>query len=138
LWQTPPGFKADRKRLHSFTRTLARYPGTLHAFEFRNDTWFAKPIYDMVGAAGMTVVSSDFSAGLAEAPPDFPFLYIRRHGTGQKSYQGSYSDEAIKEDAGRIKKALRAKREVFIYFNNDIGGHAPHNALRLKEMLCKK
>ncbi|HUT52095.1 MAG TPA: DUF72 domain-containing protein [bacterium] len=137
LWQTPPAFKADRTRLRAFVKLLGGFPGTLHAFEFRNASWFVKPVYDMVREAGMTVVSADYSANLPEPPPDFRFLYLRRHGTGARAYQGSYSDEALAEDAEMVKKAVKAGREVFIYFNNDIGGHAPRDARKLKEMLAK-
>ncbi len=135
LWQTPPALKADRPRLREFIKLLAAFPETRHVFEFRNATWFTKPVYEMVRKAGMAVVSSDYSPNLPEAPLDFRFIYLRRHGTGARAYQGSYSDEALGEDAELIAKALRSRREVFIYFNNDIGGHAPRNAIKLKQML---
>jgi uncharacterized protein YecE (DUF72 family) len=28
-----------------------------------------------------------------------------------------------------------APRDVYVYFNNDVGGHAPRDAARLREML---
>jgi uncharacterized protein YecE (DUF72 family) len=33
--------------------------------------------------------------------------------------------------------ASQGAKEIYIFFNNDVGGYAPHNALALKEMLAK-
>jgi uncharacterized protein YecE (DUF72 family) len=134
LWQTPPSFKLDRGRLKSFVKVLAQYPGALHAFEFRNATWFCEPVYDLLRNAGMTAVAADYR-DLPEPPPDFPFLYLRRHGPQGQAYRGGYSEEALAQDARMIKKALRAGRELFIYFNNDLEGHAPADAETLKNLL---
>lgn len=41
----------------------------------------------------------------------------------------------MRRDAKRIKKYLKDGKDVYVYFNNDVAGYAPRNALRLKEML---
>ena len=66
---------------------------------------------------------------------DAPFVYIRRHGSAHQLYAGSYSPEAIEADASQIRGWLREGRDVYVYYNNDIGGHAFHNALTLKAAL---
>ena len=135
LWQMPPKQNADRDLLKSFIKVLARNAGLRHAFEFRHQSWFVEPVYDLVREAGMSVVSADYAQGLPEPPLDFSFLYIRRHGGSRRAVHGSYPDRALAEDAKVIKKALREMRDVFMYFNNDIEGHAPANAASLIEML---
>ncbi len=37
-----------------------------------------------------------------------------------------------------LQKRRRKGRDVFAYFNNDAGGHAPRDAMRLREMLGQR
>jgi uncharacterized protein YecE (DUF72 family) len=62
-------------------------------------------------------------------------VYLRFHGSSEASYSGSYSEEALRREAKRIIAWRDEGRSVFVYFNNDIGGHAVRNALSLKEMV---
>ena len=66
------------------------------------------------------------------APPDF--VYVRPHGPGA-AYQGSYSDAALAGWARTIEEWRRAGLDVYAYFNNDWGGYAVENAMRLRRML---
>src|SRR6185369_3171034 len=60
--------------------------------------------------------------------------YVRFHGPTGK-YQGSYTEAALKRWAARMREWSSQRIPVFAYFNNDIGGHAPRNALTLQSML---
>jgi uncharacterized protein YecE (DUF72 family) len=60
------------------------------------------------------------------------FTYIRFHGA---HYSGSYSAEDLREWAEKIKKWRRTLKDIYVYFNNDIGGHAITNAKELKELV---
>jgi uncharacterized protein YecE (DUF72 family) len=71
-------------------------------------------------------------AAAVDEPNDVPFVYIRRHG---QRYSGSYSSEEIACDAERIQRWLGEGRSAYVYYNNDIGGHAYHNALALRSAL---
>jgi uncharacterized protein YecE (DUF72 family) len=62
------------------------------------------------------------------------FTYIRFHGSGQR-YGGNYPDQVLGEWADRIYNWAGSLRKVFVYFNNDLGGHAIRNARRLRQML---
>jgi uncharacterized protein YecE (DUF72 family) len=79
---------------------------------------------------------ADWPEFLADLPLTSDFAYIRRHSRGG-SYASCYSTEELKADASRIKKYLRQRRDVYIYFNNDAFGYAPKNALELARMLKK-
>jgi uncharacterized protein YecE (DUF72 family) len=62
------------------------------------------------------------------------FAYVRFHGTGSR-YGGNYPDHELREWASRLR-ALRPKpASAYIYFNNDLEGHAVRNALTLRELL---
>jgi uncharacterized protein YecE (DUF72 family) len=138
LWQMKPGTAPDLDLLKAFIRTLQKFPGTRHAFEFRHPGWFEGKVYSLLAKAGMTVCRADQPRNLPDPQPDFPFIYVRRHGPEARAYRGSYSEDQLRKDARDIRTWLKAKKDVYIYFNNDIGGHAPHNALRLKELIQRK
>jgi uncharacterized protein YecE (DUF72 family) len=62
-----------------------------------------------------------------------PFVYVRLHGPDHHHlYTGSYSDDELRWWSRRIAKAMN--RDVFVYFNNDGGGHEVRNARRLTEL----
>ena len=67
-------------------------------------------------------------------PNDVSFAYVRRHGPGGR-YRGLYAAEHISEDAARIRSWLEEGRNVYVYYNNDIGGYAVLNAAQLIESL---
>jgi uncharacterized protein YecE (DUF72 family) len=55
------------------------------------------------------------------------FTYVRFHGaTGR--YNGAYSETALADWAQWL---VANDVPAFVYFNNDIGGHAPRDAKRL-------
>ncbi len=134
LWQFPPGFKADTGRLREFLEALRPYKKTRNAFEFRNETWLNREVVSLLEKADACLCMADWPAFLDDLPLTADFVYMRRHGEGG-SYATSYSEEELRADARRIRKYLKAGRDVFVYFNNDAFGYAPKNALRLKELL---
>jgi uncharacterized protein YecE (DUF72 family) len=62
------------------------------------------------------------------------YIYIRFHGHGAV-YGGNYPDEKLQEWATWIKFHCGESISIYGYFNNDIGGFAVKNCLRLKELL---
>ena len=62
------------------------------------------------------------------------FTYLRFHGAGQ-CYGGNYPGGVLREWAARLRQWSGKLRQAYLYFNNDIGGHAVRNARELKQML---
>ena len=60
-----------------------------------------------------------------------PFVYVRFH-HGTRKYGGRYSDERLDDWADWLAAQAAAGLDVFAYFNNDTGGHAPRDAVRLR------
>ncbi|MGH7910200.1 MAG: DUF72 domain-containing protein, partial [Candidatus Dormibacteraceae bacterium] len=56
--------------------------------------------------------------------------YVRLHGE-QQLYAGGYSDAALDRWAGEMRAWADRGRDVYAYFDNDAGGRAPFDALRL-------
>lgn len=138
LWQLPPRFRFDKERLEEFgvlLSTLPRSKALRHAFEFRDASWFCREAFDLLRTFG-------FAFCIAHGP-GFPiteevtcdFVYLRLHG-GEILYGSNYSDEELKQWAGKIVEWWRKEgKTVFVYFNNDAYGFAVRNAQSLISLL---
>ncbi|MEO6508414.1 MAG: DUF72 domain-containing protein [Patescibacteria group bacterium] len=62
------------------------------------------------------------------------FAYLRFHGS-ERLYYSSYSDDELLHYADIIKHKLKNGMKVYAYFNNDAGGYATKNALKLSKLL---
>ena len=132
LWQLPPSFKKDIKRLAAFFKLLKK-TNLRHSFEFRNDTWFDKEVYQLFK-------EYNFCLCIAHSPR-FPcqrivtadYLYFRFHGQ-ELLYSSNYSDRELK-DWARFAREFKKSKDIFAFFNNDAHGFAVKNALRFRELL---
>lgn len=129
LWQLPAGFKADTARLAEFLELLRPYK-VRNTFEFRDVSWVSKKVVSLLEKENASLCMADWPEFLNDIHVTADFVYIRRHSEG-----GGYSTEQLKADAMRIKKYLKLKKDVFVYFNNDASGYAPKNALELIKIL---
>jgi uncharacterized protein YecE (DUF72 family) len=66
-----------------------------------------------------------------------PFIYVRFH-FGTQKYGGRYDDARLDEWAGWLSDRAEEGMPVFAYFNNDTGGHAPRDAVRLRERMMAR
>ena len=58
---------------------------------------------------------------------------MRLHGDTEL-YVSGYGEEALQDWAGRIRRC-REQADVYVYFDNDVKVHAPHDAMRLAQIL---
>lgn len=133
LWQFPPQFKIDLPRLETFLDLIAPYHKR-NTLEFRNQSWLNDEVVELCKSRNVSLCMADHPPFLDKLPASADFVYIRRHGMNG-SYNGYYSKEQLEKDAQRIKGYLQRNLDVFIYFNNDMGGAAPQNALELATLL---
>jgi len=153
LWQLPPQLaKGENEKLINFCRLLKELspPGLRHAFEFRHESWFYPEVYQILKKYNLALVICDYPFELRtnsqqatvskrkfiQVPETADFIYLRRHGA-TALYASNYSDEQLKQDTKQIKKWLKNKKDVYVYFNNDAYGYAVKNALKLKEFVLK-
>lgn len=132
LFQLPPSWHVNVERLDSFLNSLSA--DYLYAFEFRDPSWFVREIYDVLSENGAALCIYDMEGDVSEKELTADFVYVRLHGPG-KSYQGSYTDTQLGRWADELSSWAGQGRDIYCYFNNDPEGHAPRNALRLKEIL---
>lgn len=131
LVQLPPNWHADLARLDDF---LDRVPtGYRWAVEFRDPDWLAEPTFDILRKHNAALVVHDLIDN-HPAPPTADWTYRRYHGAAGK-YQGQYTPQKLRAEADRILEDLEAGRDVYAYFNNDVGGYAVRDALKLRDFV---
>ena len=62
------------------------------------------------------------------------FRYVRLHGDAEL-YTSGYSESALDAWAAKCRAWAEAGQDVFVYFDNDAKGYAPHDAMRLIALL---
>lgn len=135
LVQLPPRWNADAERLDAFLRAAPRRHRW--AVEVRNASWLAEPVYAVLRRHRAALVLHD----LLPAHPRVvtaPFTYLRFHGASGGKYAGTYDDVELENEARWITKQLAEGRDVYAYFNNDVGGHAVEDALRLRARMTAR
>ena len=132
LWQLPPGFRRDDRRLAA---ALAELPPGRHAFEFRDASWFCPDVYRALERGGVSlVIADDARRRYGDAPATADWRYLRFH-YGSRGRRGNYSAHELDDWARRIEGYAR-EGDVYAYFNNDWEGFAVRNAAELARRLA--
>ena len=138
LFQLPSHWNMNVPRLEEFLQTL---PKTFHyVFEFRDERWFAQPVYDILSKYGAAFCLYHLAGRWSPEIVTTDFVYIRLHGPGE-AYQGKYHGHTLRAWANKCQKWAQAGKDVYCYFDNDENGYAPINALTLQrkvQALLKK
>jgi uncharacterized protein YecE (DUF72 family) len=158
LWQLPERLAFDAEVVEEFLARLPRTTGEAaalaarhddkvpedravttterdrplrHALEFRSPTFVHEAAYELLRRHGVACVVAD-TAGrwpkVLEVTSDV--VYVRLHGD-RELYVSGYSPRALDEWAERCRAWVGAGLDVYVYFDNDVKGHAPHDALAL-------
>ena len=107
-----------------------------HAIEFRSRTFDVPSFYELLEAHGVACVFADTAGRLPRVDRDTAdFRYVRLHGD-KELYTSGYSAAALDEWAERISR-WRDEQDVFVYFDNDAKGFAPHDARSLIDRLSR-
>ena len=131
LYQCPPGWPVDLARLAYFLDHLP--PGQRAAFEFRDPSWYAPAVHDLLERAGAALVRAVGGVHYTplEVPDAGPFRYIRVHGG---LYGTGLTDGELEFWAARLA-AEAGHRDIYVNFNNDPDCHAVNDARRLRALL---
>lgn len=132
LYQLPPGWSVDVDRFRRFLDVLPQ--GIRHVVEFRDPSWYDLAIRRLMEARGVALCLHDMPGSATGKLPTCPFVYVRFHGSGEK-YGGGYSEARLRGWAEWLNARRDAGCDVYAYFNNDIGGHAPRDAMTLRRAL---
>ncbi len=163
LWQLPPQLGWDEARARAFLAALPRdlaaaerwarrhdartrgrsalrapdgRQATLrYAVEVRHPSWLSDAALSVLREMNVALVAAD-TAGRhphsVERTADF--AYVRLHGS-TALYASRYTDAELAAWAARVAAWNAAGDDVYVYFDNDAQGHAPHDAVRLAGLL---
>ncbi len=162
LWQLPATFAYDEKVLTEFcallprTTTEAAELATRHDDKVTGDKLWSgqveeRPLRYALEPRHHSFAAEEACAHLAECDlalvvadsagkwPRFeqaigPVVYARLHGDTEL-YASGYTDRALDEWAEKLRGWTAGGRDGFVYFDNDIKGYAPHDAMKLIERL---
>ena len=163
LWQLPPNLAFDPELLGGFFDLLPRTTSEAaaiarrhddkltadrvvleadadrpvrHALEFRHPSFCDDDAVAFVAGHDVALVASD-------TPGAWPytervtsgFAYARLHGHTEL-YASGYSSRSLDDWAAKVRRWLADDLDVFVYFDNDARGRAPHDAVSLLERLA--
>jgi uncharacterized protein YecE (DUF72 family) len=146
--------KHDRRVKDPLTRAQTQRQ-LRHAVEPRHESFFTEEAVRILRDAGVALAASHSADWPLVEEVTAGFVYIRLHGSPH-TYASRYSDRALDAWADKISAWLRGKDprdanritqralprrksyDVYIYFDNDAHGHAPNDALRLRERMERK
>ena len=138
LFQFPSNFRASEANLQSVDEFLeyAAHQGSPRlAMEFRDRSCFGKEMVALLQQHRVALVVSHSSKyAVPEITETSDFAYFRFHGP-EKMFATGYSGAELRSWANQIAALLDKGHDVHAYFNNDFGGHAPHDAQTLVQNL---
>lgn len=165
LWQFAPWFRFDRDVVEQFLKLLpataaeAAKLAEIHtikdpekatvelitdtklkyAFEPRHQSFFTGEFAELLREHNAAMAIADTAGKFDSATAaTASHVYIRLHG-GEELYLSDYGDNQLEEWAKRIRSLQKAPdgttRDVYVYFDNTMAGHAFFNAVSLAEKL---
>jgi uncharacterized protein YecE (DUF72 family) len=103
-----------------------------HAIEFREPSWYDEDVMQLLRRHNVALCLHDMAGSVAPRLLTARFTYVRFHGAVQR-YDGAYPEHALEDWAEWLSANAHP---AFVYFNNDMGGHAPRDAARLRALLA--
>jgi len=160
LWQLPPNLGYDEARLAAFFDLLPRTTQEAaelakahddkvpddraltvaeddrpirHALEVRHQSFVRPDAVELLRAHDIAFVVAD-TAGrwplVEEVTSDH--MYVRLHGD-KELYVSGYTPAALDRWAEKVLRWADLGQDVYVYFDNDVKGYAPHDAMALLE-----
>jgi uncharacterized protein YecE (DUF72 family) len=127
----------DRKKETVWLKTDRRRP-LRHALEIRHASFETKDFVELLRARNVALVVADTAGKWPFMEEETTgFMYVRLHGD-EKIYASGYTPPALRKWKQKICKwtgaageSKRARRDVFVYFDNDMKVRAPFDAMSL-------
>ena len=137
LYQLPPRWPLDLERLETFLRVVRDvWPYPVHAIEFREPSWQDDRVHALLKQYQVALCLHDMKGSATSRMTVGPFVYVRFHGV--ERYGGAYDDVSLDDWSDWLTARAAGGLDVYAYFNNDIGGHAPRDALRLRQRVQRR
>jgi uncharacterized protein YecE (DUF72 family) len=106
-----------------------------HALEFRSASFAVPEAMAVLRAHDVACVLADTAGRWPRVDEDTGAVrYVRLHGD-KELYASGYTDRVLDEWAERCRAWAAVGQDVFVYFDNDMKGFAPRDAMALIERL---
>ena len=132
LVQLPPRWHINLERLEEFLEAVPKRYRL--AFEFRDESWFAPSVYQMLERHNAAFCAYDFNQRQSPIKVTADFTYVRLHGPNG-AYRGQYDDRTLAGWARHLRKCSKDGLDGYCYFDNDEAGFAFNDAVRLRRRL---
>lgn len=160
LWQLPPNLEFDAQKIAKFCAGLPRtvaaavelaesrdgkladdrvslpLPSSLplrHCVEARHHSFSSTEAVELLRENGIAMVVADTAGKYPYIDtPTADFMYVRLHGD-EELYASGYTDESLDRWSAKIADWASTGRDVYVYFDNDVKGYAPFDAMKLIE-----
>jgi uncharacterized protein YecE (DUF72 family) len=133
LFQLPPRWRFDARRLEGFLRVLSR--DFRYAFEFRDRSWINEEALELLARSKAAFCIYDLDDYLSPKNVTTDFVYVRLHGP-DGPFRGSYDARTLAGWARHFTGWADQRRKVYCYFDNDERAYAAENAARLQDMIA--
>lgn len=137
LIQLPANSRFHMEVAENFYEETDQYDDFRFALEVRHPSWFSEESIGLMKKHGISLVFSQADRFPYHEEITAKDIYLRFHGP-TSLYSSSYSDEILEDYAEKFAAWADDGHEVWAFFNNDVGGHAIHNAKRLQELVDAK
>jgi uncharacterized protein YecE (DUF72 family) len=127
LFQFPSRFTYTEEKLDRVIKNLD--PSFQNVLEFRHPDWWRDDIYQTLAAHNVSFCSMSHPELPQQLVVNTPLVYYRFHGV-PALYYTLYDTQTLAAMATEIA-AQPSIKEAWLYFNNDIGAHAPQNAAEM-------
>lgn len=131
LFQLPPTQQLELARLRAFLDLLSSKRQWV--LEFRHPSWHTGDVYQLLTEHGVALCIPVGGGLHPDRVTTAPFTYFRMH-RGREPAGGFTSDELVSW-AAQIRGLRTAGKVTYVYFNNDWGGFAIRDAVKLRDLL---
>lgn len=140
LWQLPARFAYGDERSERLDRFLAAlgagWPAH-HVLEFRHRSWFRDDVAERLAGHGISSCISHAADWPMWDAVTAELVYVRLHGHPQ-TYASEYGARGLRPWVERVERWLAEDRDVYVFFDNDIGGAAPRDAVLLRQLVDRR
>jgi len=156
LWQLPENLRFDAAKLDAFFSLLPRTTGAAarlaaqhdakvpdalvttdedrplrHVLEFRSSTFCVPECFELLRRHGIGCVVADTAGRWPHAEQvTSDVMYVRLHGD-KELYASGYDAATLRGWAKKCRDWADQGQDVFVFFDNDAKGFAPHDAMSL-------
>jgi uncharacterized protein YecE (DUF72 family) len=134
LFQFPPGFHYDERKLHEICSQLdTRFA---NVFEFRHPGWWKQEVYEILKAHRVSFCSISHPKLPDQVICSSPAIYYRFHGVPEL-YKSAYTHDFLNQIVDQITLCPKVK-QAYLFFNNTMNAAAIEHVRYLEHKLSQR